>query len=144
MSAATALYSPQVLSLATSLFNFPPRVDLPFSGQARSAACGSTLSMQLGLDSQLEIETIGLQAHACAIGQAAAAIFAKAAIGKSPEDISRYLARIEGWLSTGGATPDWPGLETIAAARGYPGRHGAMLLPWKAAQAALSSAAVGR
>lgn len=144
MSAATALYSPQVLSLATSLVDFPPRADLPFIGQARSAACGSTLSMQLGLDSQLEIEAIGLQAHACAIGQAAAAIFARAAIGRLPEEVSRYLALIEDWLSTGGATPDWPGLETIAAARGYPGRHGAMLLPWKAAQAALSSAAVGR
>jgi len=35
--------------------------------------------------------------------------------------------------------PDWPGLDAIEAARAFPGRHGAMLLPWQAALAALSS-----
>jgi len=37
--------------------------------------------------------------------------------------------------------PDWPDLALVAPARAYPARHGAMLLPWKAAAAALSSAA---
>jgi hypothetical protein len=36
--------------------------------------------------------------------------------------------------------PDWPGVEAIAAARDYPARHGAIMLPWTAARDALSSA----
>jgi hypothetical protein len=52
--------------------------------------------------------------------------------------LTRALAGIEAWLSTADAPlPDWPGLSAIAAARSYPARHGAILLPWKAAMAAL-------
>ena len=34
--------------------------------------------------------------------------------------------------------PDWPDLEMLAPALPYPGRHGAILLPWRAAADALS------
>jgi hypothetical protein len=37
--------------------------------------------------------------------------------------------------------PDWPGLAAIAPAREFPGRHGAIMLPWTAARDALSGAA---
>jgi len=41
------------------------------------------------------------------------------------------------WLGGAGQMPDWPGLAAIAAARDYPARHGAILLPWRAALDAL-------
>jgi hypothetical protein len=37
------------------------------------------------------------------------------------------------WLGGEGPMPDWPGLSRIAAARDYPARHGAVMLPWNAA-----------
>ncbi|PKB25458.1 NifU-like protein [Novosphingobium kunmingense] len=139
MAAAAALYSPQVLALATGLAAFPPDTALPLKGQARSPACGSTLTMHLSIDAAGRIDRIGLRAHACAIGQASAAIFASAAPGQTAKDIATALSGIERWLKGEGELPDWPGLEAVAAARAYPARHGAMLLPWKAAVAALSS-----
>jgi NifU-like protein involved in Fe-S cluster formation len=81
-----------------------------------------------------------MRVHACAVGQAAAAIFAGAAVGRNQPEIEQALAQMAAWVAGEGAIPDWPGIEAIAAASAYPARHGAMLLPWQAAQAALCSA----
>jgi NifU-like protein involved in Fe-S cluster formation len=81
-----------------------------------------------------------MRVRACAVGQASAAIFARRARGLGEREIALALAKLEAWLDDQGPAPQWPGLNLIAAARDYPARHGAMLLPWKAALAALSSA----
>lgn len=138
MASTAALYTPQVLALATSLAAFPLEAALALRGTARSPACGSTLEVGLALDRSGRIERIGLRAHACAVGQAAAAIFANAAPGASRAELTAALGELEAWLS-GGSLPTWPGLEAIAAARDYPARHGAMLLAWRAALGALPS-----
>lgn len=96
--------------------------------------------MGLRLDEHGRIDGIGLRARACAVGQASAAIFAAAAIGKTFEEIEALGKAMEAWLADNGPLPDWPGLGAIEAARAFPGRHGAMMLPWLAALAALSSA----
>lgn len=136
MTAAAALYSREVLSLATSLAAWPLDPALPLAGHARAPTCGSTLDLGLALDAAGAIEQIGLRAHACAIGQAAAAIFANAASGQTSADIAAAAGGIERWLE-GGPAPDWPGFDAIAAARDYPARHGAILLAWRAALVAL-------
>jgi len=82
-----------------------------------------------------------MRVRACAVGQASAAIFARHAAGRNLAEINDVLARLEAWLDDEGPAPEWPGLALVAPARAYPARHGAMLLPWKAAAAALSSAA---
>lgn len=138
--ATARLYSPDVLALATALADFPLSQDLPLHGAARSPACGSTLHLALALDGAGRIARIGLRAQACAIGQAAAAIMARAASGRDRAALATTLAELESWLAGDGAMPDWPGLAAIAAARDFPGRHGAMLLPWRAALDALPTA----
>lgn len=140
MAATTALYTPGVLSLATSLAQFPARPELPLHGAARSKACGSTLTLDLALSPDGVIAEIGLAAHACAIGQAAAAIFALHAKGRDAASIADALTAMSSWIESNGPLPDWPDLDAISAARDFPGRHGAMLLPWKAALDALSTA----
>ncbi len=80
-----------------------------------------------------------MRARACAVGQAAAAIFARGAKGLDLVEILAAHDRIEGWLDGEAPIADWPGLELIAQAREYPARHGAIMLPWKAAVSALSS-----
>lgn len=138
MSSAAALYTPDVLGLAVSLAAYPLDDDLPLRGTARAAVCGSTIELGLELDPDGRIARLGLKAHACAIGQAAAALFARSAQGQDRPAIATSLAGLELWLGEGSASlPDWPGIAAIAAARAYPARHGAILLPWKAAMAAL-------
>ena len=139
MSAAK-LYTPEMLGLAVELAAFPPIVDATASGEARSPACGSTLSMGLRLDAGGRVEALGLQVRACAIGQAAAALFARGAVGREPAHIIAAHGQIARWLAGEAPLPDWPGLDMLEPARAYPGRHGAILLPWQAAASALSPA----
>lgn len=140
MSAAK-LYTPELLALAVDLAKWPRLHGAELHGEARSPTCGSTLAMDLALDTDGRIERLGMAVRACAVGQASAAIFARSAEGRSAADIADALAGLEAWLAREGEAPDWPGLAPIEPARAYPARHGAMLLPWKAALAALSSTA---
>jgi NifU-like protein involved in Fe-S cluster formation len=142
MSAAPALraetlYTPAVLALATQLAACPLTNDLPLLGEARSPACGSSVRLGLALDATGRVSRVGIAARSCAIGQAAAALFAAAAPGMAPEEITRTKTAIDAWLVGTGPLPAWPGLETIAAAQGFPGRHGALRLAWRAALDAL-------
>jgi NifU-like protein involved in Fe-S cluster formation len=139
MSAAERLYTPELLGLAVELTQWPPFDTTSHRGEARSPTCGSTLAMDLAVDDEGGIERLGMRVRACAVGQAAAAIFARHAVGTNEAELTAALSSVEAWLDGHGPVPDWPGLGTIAAAREYPGRHGAILLPWKAALAALSS-----
>ena len=76
MAGAATLYSPAVLALATSLADWPWDETLPLQATVRSRSCGSTLSLSLATDAAGRIEQVGMKPHACAIGQASAAIIA--------------------------------------------------------------------
>ncbi len=96
--------------------------------------------MTLMLDTDGRIAQLGIKAHACAIGQASAAIFASQASGLGRAAIDAARQSITEWLGGVGPQPDWQGLDALAAARDFPARHGAMLLAWNAALDALPSA----
>lgn len=132
--ATATLYTPEVLGLATSLAAYPWDETLALRANARSKSCGSTIALALGLDAAGRIARVALRSQACAIGQAAAAIFAGAAAGRDARDIARADDAIAAWLAGEGDLPDWPGLAAIAAARDYPARHGAIRLAWQAAR----------
>ena len=134
------LYTPEVLALTVELANWPPMENLPLHGFARSTTCGSTLALDLALDDAGRIASLGLRVRACAVGQASAAIFARHAKGCDLSALSSVHDRIEGWLDAEAPVADWPGLDLLSPARDYPARHGVILLPWKAAIVALSSA----
>lgn len=131
---ATVLYTPEVLGLATSLAAYPWDEALPLLGEARSKSCGSTIRLGLAIGADRRIERVAIKASACAIGQAAAAIFAGAARGRRLDEIHDAERAIATWLAGEGELPDWPGLAAIAAARDYPARHGAIMLAWQAAR----------
>ena len=111
---AARLYTPQVLASAVSLARYPMTDALPLRGSARSASCGSTLEIGLALNGAGRVETIGVSAQACAIGQAAAALFAEGASGRAGAQLA--------------ATADAPAVEQLAvghalAARGAAEDH---------------------
>ena len=145
MSAAQRLYTPELLALAVELADHLPLAQASAHGEARSPTCGSTLALELGTDEAGRNAALGLKVRACAVGQAAAAIFARHAAGRDRAGLQAALAEMEAWLAgEDQAMPDWPDLALIAPAKAYPARHGAMLLPWRAALAALSSAEPAR
>lgn len=136
----TTLYSPQMLALAVELAHYPFRPDAPHIGDARSSTCGSTLAISFGD----RFSALGMNVTACAVGQASAAIFARHCEGKTQAEIASSYDALLSWLAGDAPLPDWPDLDLIAPARDYPARHGAILLPWKAALDALSSGGEGR
>ena len=138
-SAAEKLYTPTILALAVELANYPNASGFELKGEARSKSCGSTVGLGIGADPDRKVGEIGISVTACAIGQGAAAIFAAAAKGKSLDELEDELRQLEGWLRSGGDTPPIERIELLEHARGYPARHDAILLPWKAAIAALSN-----
>lgn len=144
MAGADKLYTPELLALAVSLADYPADPALPLHGEARSKSCGSTLAVDLATDTDGRIERLGLRARACAVGQASAAIFAGAARGRSRQDIEATRLALSAWLAGTGDPPDWPGLEALIPARDFPARHGAIMLPWTAAAAALSTRSADR
>ena len=139
-SPAARLYTPQILALAVELANVPLHDGLPLRGEARSRSCGSTLVMGLALDQSGAVNEIGMQVTACAIGQAAAALFARQVAGRDAGQLAKDRDAMQAWLAGEGDRPGWPGFELLAPARDYPARHGAILLPWNAALDALCKA----
>lgn len=131
------LYTPELLELALGLADYPLTEALPLRGDARSPSCGSRVSIGLLLDEADTIASVGVRSQACAIGQAACAIFANAVVGQNVLSIAEALSQNETWLQDDGPLPQWPGMKLLERARDYPGRHGAILLPWRAALAAL-------
>ncbi|MXP46636.1 iron-sulfur cluster assembly scaffold protein [Altererythrobacter luteolus] len=137
--AAGKLYSREILSLATELANYPYIDDAAAKASARSRSCGSTLDIALRTNASGEIAAVGMAVTACAVGQAAAAIFALGAEGKAAGDLDAADAALRAWLTRSGEMPDWPGIAFLTAAQEFPGRHDAIRLPWRAARLALSN-----
>jgi NifU-like protein involved in Fe-S cluster formation len=141
MSASSAgkLYTPELLSLATELASYPLTGEWDYAAEARSSTCGSSIMLGIVADASNRIDRLGLRVSACAIGQAAAAIFARSSAGRTEDDLAGTLGEISAWLAADTApVPTWPGFAALVAARDYPGRHGALILPWRAAALALS------
>ena len=138
MASGAALYTPEVLALATSLALHPLNDSLPLRGEARSRSCGSAVEIGLATAADGTIARLGVRAHSCAIGQAATALFVAHAPRLDRARIEAAHDAIAAWLNgLGDAMPEWPGLDALSAARAYPARHGAILLAWRAALAAL-------
>jgi len=87
------------------------------------------------------VSDIGMHVEACALGQASATLLARHAAGRNLAEIRAARSAIASWFAGEGGLPEWPGFDLLAAARDYPARHGAILLPFDAAVAALEGQA---
>ena len=134
------LYTVEILRLAGSLPE-PVRLErVDGSAQLRSPTCGSTVHAEVELDDDRRVTTISQQVRACAFGQAAAALVAQHAPGRSREEIAEALAALREWLEGSRVDPGGWGLDALAPARSRSSRHGAILLPLRALLAAIEDA----
>ncbi len=133
------LYTREILRLAASI---PGQRSFPEMGNAivlRSPTCGSRVAMRVVLDEAGCVSTMEQAVEACAFGQAAAALIGRYAVGKDDEESATALAEVARWLDGDGAEP-WPELAILGPARARRGRHGAILLPFRALVAAIDEA----
>lgn len=135
-----ALYTPDILRLSVETASYPRLPLLDASAERRAPLCGSRVCVDLKMDAADRVQDIGLAVSACAMGQASSAILAKGIKGQSRAQLDATFAGLRAFLSGDAeALPDWPGIEALAPARGYPARHGAILIPFEAALAALQN-----
>ena len=135
------LYTTEILRLAASLGD--PRLLDREDGRAelRSPTCGSRVTLAVQLDDERRVERLSLQVHACAFGQAAAALVDRHGIGRSHDEVAADLVLLSRWLAEEqDEAAGWPGVEALAPARPRKARHGAILLPFRALLAAIESA----
>jgi len=135
------LYTTEILRLAASLYG-PRKLERVDGGaELRSPTCGSRVSISVQLDANRRVEAISQQVHACAFGQASAALLERHAIGRAHDEVSEALILLSRWLAQEQDDPGgWPNIETLEPARERRGRHGAILLPFRTLLAAIEAA----
>ena len=135
------LYSQRILALAADIPCTEPLATPDASARKRAPLCGSTVAVSLTLQDGW-ITGYSQQVHACALGQASAAIFGAAVIGRTRDEVAALRDALAAML-TGGPVPAAPfgEYEVLQAARDYPSRHASILLAPEATLAALDAAA---
>lgn len=133
-------YTTEILRLAASLGD-PCELDRE-DGRAelRSPTCGSRVALAVQLDDHRRIERLSMRVHACAFGQASAALVERHCRGRTHEDVSEAMLELSHWLTDERQDCGWPGISALAPARARTGRHGAILLPFRALLAAIEAA----
>ena len=134
------LYTTEVLRLAASLDD-PQQLERE-DGRAelRSPTCGSRIDLAVQLDGHRRIERLSMEVHACAFGQASAALMARHSRGRTHDEVSRAMLALSHWLAGEPSDGGWPGIAALAPARTRQARHGAILLPFRALLAAIEAA----
>jgi NifU-like protein involved in Fe-S cluster formation len=137
----SALYSPAILRLAVAAADFPPLANADARVERRAPLCGSQISMDVRMRDDHHVASVGFKLHACAIGQASAALLAQEIQGRSASDLAQTAHALARWLDDPAAPiPDWPGIAALAPVRALPARRGAALLPFEAAAQAAADA----
>lgn len=137
---ASELYSRDILRLAASL---PHGDSLAFAdgcAELRAPLCGSTMQAEVALAND-KIIGVAIITHACALGQASAAILRLHAPGTDLAFIASIREQLAQALTGDAGMPmDWPELIFLAPARKHASRHGAILLPYDVLLAAAETA----
>lgn len=140
------LYSERILEAAGAI---PParRLSAPDASATKvSRVCGSEVSVDLVMRDG-RVADFGMEARACALGQASASIVARHIIGAGADELYALRDRMRAMLKEGGDPPGrdprlgarWKDLEALAAIRDYPQRHASTMLVFEAVCAALDS-----
>jgi NifU-like protein involved in Fe-S cluster formation len=135
------LYTTEILRLAASLGEPKPLEREDGRAELRSPTCGSRIDLAVQLDRDRRIERLSMRVHACAFGQASAALVDQHGIGRSHDEVAAALVMLSRWLAEEQDEPgEWEGVATLAPARPRKARHGAILLPFRALLAAIEAA----
>ncbi len=104
-----------------------------------SRVCGSEVEVDLKLKDGKVVE-FGMEARACALGQAAASIVARNIIGASVPELYRLRDEMRAMLKDGAPPPSgerWKDLAVLEPVRDYPQRHASTMLIFEAVVACL-------
>ena len=131
------LYTRDILRLASAIPHLVRFEALEGAIEVRSPTCGSRVRVAVAMDGD-RVASLRQAVEACAFGQASAALMGAAAQGRTAENVRTAIGGVAAWLDgDDGAVTAWPGLAVLDPARSRTGRHGAILLPFRALLAAI-------
>ena len=128
------LYAGGILDAAAAI---PPtrRLKEPqASAKKVSRVCGSEVEVDISLKNDV-VEDFGMEARACALGQAAASILARNIIGARTPELYKLRDEMRAMLKESGPPPSgkrWAELAALESVREYPQRHASTMLCFEA------------
>ena len=135
------LYTTAILRLAASIPHLGRLELADGTSELRSPTCGSRTRVEVKLHEGGRVLELAQEIEACAFGQASASLMGAQAIGRDRQEATKVLTELTAWLAGERGDPgSWPGLAELAPARSRTGRHGAILLPFRALLAAIEDA----
>jgi len=135
------LYSERILDAAAKI---PPARRLlspDASAKKVSRVCGSEVAVDLVMNDGA-VSDFGMEAKACALGQASASIIARNIIGATAAELYVLRDEMRAMLKEQGDPPKaacWREMESLVAIRDYPQRHASTLLAIEAVCACLDA-----
>lgn len=135
------LYSGRILELAASIPHLGRLEAADGSAKRRSPLCGSTVSVDVRVQSGRVVD-FAQDVKACALGQAAAAVLGAVVVGRTLAEVAAARDALAAMLKSGGPAPASPfgGFEVLIPARDYKNRHASIMLPLEATVDALVAA----
>ncbi len=141
------LYHNRLLELAAEVPNAGHLVAPEGVSLKVSRLCGSRVGVEVILDASGQaIAEIGIDAAACALGQAAASVLGEHAVGTSIAEIIAARDALAAMLKAGGPPPAgkfWE-LRHLQAVADYPARQASTLLAFDAVVEAIEQALAAR
>ena len=135
------IYTNDLLELAADIPHIGRLPDPDGSASRVSRICGSELTLDLKV-ADGRIADLGLEVKACALGQASASVFARAALGADLEEIRVTREALRLMLKEGAPAPNgrFSALKALQPAASYRQRHGSIMLAFDAAEQAFEAA----
>ncbi len=145
MAELDAIYNPKFLELAAATPRSGRLAAPDASGTAHSKLCGSTVTVDIVMRDG-RITDFAQVVKACLLGQAAAAVVGREAVGSTPEEIRRVAAIMRRMLTDNGPAPDgrWADLGMLEPVREYKARHASTMLVFDALDRAMTGVEAGQ
>lgn len=135
------LYSGRILELAASIPAVGRLNGPDATVRRRSPLCGSTVTVDVRLDDG-RVADYAQDVKACALGQAAASVVGRVAVGRTREEIEAARDELRTMLKSDGPDPRAPfeELGVLRPARDYKNRHASIMLALEALAEAMAEA----
>lgn len=139
MTALSEIYNSRIIELAAAIPHAARLTSPDASATAHSKLCGSTIAVDIKLAGG-RVAEFGQLVKACLLGQAAASVMGREAVGSTPEELHQVAAAMRSMLKEGGAPPvgRWADLAVLQPVKDHKARHASTLLVFEAVERALA------
>jgi NifU-like protein involved in Fe-S cluster formation len=135
------LYSARILGLVANIPRAGRLAAPDASAERTSKLCGSRIVVDVAV-ADGRVADFAQDVHACALGQAAAAILGAKVVGADLAEIEAARDQLRAMLKGGGPAPSgrFSDLAVLEPVKDYPARHTSTMLAFEAAAAAVREA----